>query len=143
MRKRTERDERSLLYFIVHCQALFVAYKRVERAYENGKKGGNRANILYLLMLRVRLNIKLERKNRIKRNDRLTKFQRTSSVPRDSWNSWIRRYSTAGCCLECNLIKKETKKKRDKEKKGRGGARLLIFREGMLTHFHRANRRGW
>lgn len=54
---------------------------------------------------------------------------KNSKIPRDSWNSLIRWYSTR------LLFRAQPKKnKKNKEKKGRRGAGLLIFREGMHAY---------
>lgn len=56
----------------IHCRRFFTLRETVRR---------NHTNILYLLATRVRLNIKLEQKNRIKRDTCLTTFQRTARYP--------------------------------------------------------------
>lgn len=60
----------------IHCRRFFTLRETVKRVLRR-----NHTNILYLLVTRVRLNIKLEQKNRIKRDTCLTTFQRTARYP--------------------------------------------------------------
>lgn len=71
-------SECSLNYESSHilCRRFFTLRETARRVLKR-----NHTNILYLLVIRVRLNIKLEQKNRIKRDACLTTFQRTARYP--------------------------------------------------------------